>query len=159
VADLLSRYSKRKPAKALIYEASPAELTLGDYIIEDDIIKDRMKNRAFVTDQTPVYLNIEKDIKKGRYPIFQLDALVGAAIELRREKSDAAAVKMTVYGQTVNIQREKANMTIVTSAESIYNILDNKLMFTLLQIKPQMWQLILCILFGALIGFVIKGSM
>jgi hypothetical protein len=160
-----SKFTRRKPANVLTLEDEGRELSLDTLTIEDGIIRDRLKNRSFVRADKPIYISIEKDFKRGRYPFYLQDNNGGCTVTLKRaptaeEQANGATEiteKFEFKGAPATLVRPKVEYEIVTNAEGVYNLIDNKLLFSLLSVRPQMWQLLVTLVLGAILGFFIKA--
>ena len=157
----MQRFARRKPANTLCIEDDNfTELTMDVLTIEDDTIKERLKNRAFLRNNRPIYITIEKEFKRGRYAFYLVDNRTGSTVTMKKQVDDQGREitdkPVTFMGNEATVSRNATNFEIVTNAEAIYNMLDNKMLFSLLQIKPQVWQLLVMMIFGAVIGFLIK---
>jgi hypothetical protein len=157
--DIMGRFTRRKPVNVLTFEDEGHEITLDALNIEDGVIKDRLKSRAFIRADKPIYISLDKDFKRGRYPFYLADNNTGSTVTLKRVEGPGVTITSSekLDGCEASFTRPKVQYEIVTNAEAVYNLLDNKLLFALLQIRPQMWQLLLMIVVGALLGFFIRS--
>lgn len=138
---IMRRVSRRRPVKALVRE-SGREMTFDELTLEDKVIHDNLKNRGFIVTEASSYINFPRDVKAGRYEVFECSAEGGATTTTLTDISEGITTTINLHGP-LTVKVSEVLHYIITSAEDVYNIEDTNLLMKLLKVKADVWQLLI----------------
>jgi hypothetical protein len=153
---ILKKFSRRRPVKTFTHETGN-EATFDELTLEDKVIHDDLKNRAFIVSEKSKYITFNKDVKAGRYEYFECSAEAGATVARVKKTADGSEQAIDIFGP-LTVKVSECLHYIITSAEDVYNIEDTNLLMKLLKVKMDFWQLLIIAASAFVIGFLLSRA-